>query len=309
MAGCLAGVLNPTATIYEAAESFQQNHDAVLRFRDDQVSKQVGISFKKVKVRKGIYATNSLVHPSIKWANMYSVKVTKGRIMDRSIWNMEASTRYVAPSDFHEMLADMCGNRIKYGIEFKFKEFKNATHHEKIISTIPMYKLADAMCYHMRSEFNFKSIKIDRFKIYDCDVYQTIYFPAPGTPIYRMTLTGEDLIVESIANSPYFDDDPDGLAFAVEINRCVENAFGIPCSYLREHQESNQKYGKIEPIDDRERKQFMYEMTTRFGIYSLGRFATWRNILLDDVLNDIFRIREMMNSTDYDFVRRLGNGS
>jgi hypothetical protein len=60
MAGCLAGVLNPTATIYEAAESFQQNHDAVLRFRDDQVSKQVGIPFKKVKVRKGIYATNSL---------------------------------------------------------------------------------------------------------------------------------------------------------------------------------------------------------------------------------------------------------
>jgi hypothetical protein len=53
----------------------------------------------------------------------------------------------------------------------------------------------------------------------------------------------------------------------------------------------------------------MYEMTTRFGIYSLGRFATWRNILLDDVLNDIFRIREMMNGTDYDFVRKLGNGS
>jgi hypothetical protein len=301
MAGCLAGVLNPTATIYEAAESFQQNHDAVLRFRDDQVSKQVGIPFKKVKVRKGIYATNSLVQPSIKWANMYSVKVTRGKIMDRSIWDMEASTRYVAPSDFHEMLADMCGKRILYNSEYDFVH--HATNKYKIVSTIPMNKLAEAMNYNMQSEFKYQPIRVDRFKISDCDVYQTIYFPAFDTPIYRMTLTGEDLIVESIDIDIEFKD------IEEQINIYVENAFGIPCSCLGGHKESNQRYGKIEPIDDRERKQFMYEMTTRFGIYSLGRFATWRNILLDDVLNDIFRIREMMNGTDYDFVRKLGNGS
>lgn len=218
--------------------------------------------------------------------------------MDRSIWNTEASTRYVAPSDFHEMLADMCHNRIEYGCQYDFKSHMQ----ERCISTIPMNRLAEAFDYHMRSDFNYKPIQVDRFKVLGSDVYQTIYYPSHDTNIYRITLTGEDLIVESIQDN-YSDD---SMALLYDL---VDQSFGIPAYALQSHVKSDQRYGKIEPIDDKERKQFMFEMTRRYNIYSLGRFATWRNILLDDVLNDIFKIREMMNISDYDFVKELSNAS
>ena len=42
----------------------------------------------------------------------------------------------------------------------------------------------------------------------------------------------------------------------------------------------------------------------KYGIYSLGRHATWRKILLDDVVGDIERIQSMMKTSAYD--RMLG---
>lgn len=292
MAGCLAGVMNPTAQILEMMPAFKRTHDAVLRFRDDSVSKQVGIPFKKVKVNKGIFV-DGYVKPNIQYANMYSMKVTDGKIMDRSIWNTEPSIRYVAPSDFHNMLEDMCHSRISYKCEFKPENHVR----DPIISTMPMNKLAQLLKYEFKSLFNYRPITVDRFKVANCDVHQTVYFPAFETPIYRITLTGEDLIVESVHDQRFY---PIEHTYDV-----ILEAFGIPAVYLEQHEASIQSYGKIEPIDDAERKKFMHYATLTHNIYSLGRFATWRNILLDDVLNDIFMIRKFMNSSEYDYIKRL----
>ena len=48
----------------------------------------------------------------------------------------------------------------------------------------------------------------------------------------------------------------------------------------------------------------MFDITTALGIYSLGRHATWRKILLDDVVQDIQRIESMLKTSAYD--RMLG---
>ena len=50
------------------------------------------------------------------------------------------------------------------------------------------------------------------------------------------------------------------------------------------------------PIDNELRKEFMHYATANFNIYSLGRFATWRPILLDDVVDDLAVIERMMSS-------------
>ena len=63
---------------------------------------------------------------------------------------------------------------------------------------------------------------------------------------------------------------------------------------------STQEYGKIRPIDERLRKEFIFQMTTQHNIYSVGRFATWRQILLDDVVDDIKVVEEFIRGkSDY----------
>ena len=57
-----------------------------------------------------------------------------------------------------------------------------------------------------------------------------------------------------------------------------------------------QRYGKILPFDEEERQAFILWATETFGIYSLGRFATWRQILLDDLVRDIGVIKRLIEN-------------
>ena len=43
------------------------------------------------------------------------------------------------------------------------------------------------------------------------------------------------------------------------------------------------------------RKEFLYYLTREFNIYSLGRFATWKQIILDDVVDDANKIMKLIN--------------
>jgi branched-subunit amino acid ABC-type transport system permease component len=60
-----------------------------------------------------------------------------------------------------------------------------------------------------------------------------------------------------------------------------------------------QSYGKIAPIDEQFRRFVVEHLSQKHSIYSLGRFATWRNILLDDVLKDLQVIKKLMNADLY----------
>jgi hypothetical protein len=61
----------------------------------------------------------------------------------------------------------------------------------------------------------------------------------------------------------------------------------------------DQKYGKIVDMDEKARQAILFHLTDKHNIFSLGRFATWRNILLDDVAADLPRIEKMMMASDY----------
>jgi hypothetical protein len=60
-----------------------------------------------------------------------------------------------------------------------------------------------------------------------------------------------------------------------------------------------QSYGKIAPIDEPLRRFVVENLSQQHGVYSLGRFATWRNILLDDVLQDLNVIKKLVNADSY----------
>lgn len=286
LSGLIAAHVWPNAEVFEASAAPTVNHRALLRFRSEAVSKVTGIEFKKVKVRKGIWFEGKFSQPNIQVANLYSRKCLGSVQPDRSIWNIESGDRYVAPEDFYDQLVDNCGSRINFGVNYDFYSPRDPR-----ISTVPLPSLLSLLRMGHLINFERAPILVERFRVEDCNTYQTIYFPDPGHSAYRASITGDLLIVEhatdhsldpALNQNIYMDD--------------ITKAFGLPwhrecCTPL---DTVEQKYGKIVPIDDAERKQLLFQLTHEHNIYSLGRFATWRNILLDDVVNDAAVIKMLM---------------
>lgn len=284
LAGLILAHAFPKRGIIEVQPKPQEIHKALLRFRSTAVADLTGIEFKAVNVRKGIFANDGFCEPNINLCNAYAKKVV-GKIIDRSIWNLDPVTRYIAPTDFYEQLIDSVGDRIRWG---ESVEWERAAELGGIISTAPMHIPLKALGREYPVKFERAAINVQRFKVNDCNVYQTIYFPTDEHSMYRASITGDLLIVEHAAGQPF------GNWWGDLIN-----AFGLGRIDLYAQEEVQQTYGKIAPIDDGLRKQAISVLSDQCHIYSVGRFATWRNILLDDVVHDAAVVKRLINADAY----------
>ena len=283
LAGLIAGNIfrNYSPRIIEMQSSLPSNHKAILRFRDHSVSKATGIEFKKVKVRKAIaYKGEWLSRSNPKVANLYSIKVT-GKVQSRSCWNLNDDERFLSPDDFIM--------RIAKGLKINYSEtlHKSMFDGQPIISTIPMPAMMDIVGWKDKPEFPYRSIWSCwcNIKDYDVQVNQTIYYPDLKDPYYRASLLGNKLILE-------YNQEP--WQSREDVISVLSNDFGIDTEVTDLHVKK-QKYGKISAIDDNLRKEFLYYLTREFNVYSLGRFATWKQIILDDVVDDAGKIMKLIN--------------
>lgn len=300
MAGLIAGHAWPTAQIFERGAEPTQAHKALLRFRSDVVANLTGVEFKQVLVRKGIWARGGFTAPSIRLANQYAQKCIGVLAADRSIWNLDPSQRFIAPTDFHEQLMAGVRGRVAYGVNaFLADELPLA---RSLISTAPLPVVADALdVFPQGQEFLRAPIYVLRYDLGPkCDVYQTIYFPDPELSLYRASITGRMLIIEFA--------DTAAPLYQTECFTTVAQAFGLEASRGWDAlDEVKQQYGKIAHIDDAVRKALLFRLTHEFNIYSLGRFATWRNILLDDVVQDIAVVKRLMKGGNYELRHASGS--
>lgn len=285
LSGLIAAAVNPQARVFEAASRDAQSHRAVLRFRTPHVGEAVGVEFRKIRVHKNIWHEGAFAEPSVQLSNLYSYKVTGG-YYDRSIWKTEAVDRYIAPQDFILRLIDQVGDRVEW--ETPVTELPV---QRPIISTIPMQRILDLVGVNLPENIEFKHspIRVQRFRVRNSDVFQTIYYPSHNTAAYRASLTGDLLIVESVDDPKYR---------AVDLDD-IFRSFGIRSELEVIDVNHRQSYGKIAPIDEPTRRFAIEWLSQNQGIYSLGRFATWRNILLDDVLHDLTVIKRLINSDSY----------
>ncbi len=289
LSGLIAGALIPGSTIYEAQSELPNNHGAVLRFRSNKISKALNIPFKKVRVTKAIWYDGGEVQPTPRIQNMYSQKCT-GSYSGRSISDISPVDRYIAPVDFIQQLAERCD--VVTGTPWHAAGFKGDPG--PIISTIPM----PVMINQMFDKPEYEWAKFKRAPIWSrvhtvpgANLYQTIYFPGSMTGVYRASFTGDSFIVECTNNHG---------AYLPDILR----AFGMPGdTECYNDKIIEEKYGKIIDIDPHIRRSIMATLTHEHNIYSLGRFATWRNILLDDVFDDIYKIMDLIKLDSYS--RRL----
>ena len=289
MAGCLAAALIPGSQIYEPKNETPK-HKAILRFRTDQIGKALGIPFKKVTVHKGIWHNDHPVQLAPKYIVRYARKVSQ-KITDRSIIHQETVERYIAPDNFHKILLDMAGEVFyNYDILNLYGDDLNPGR----ISTIPIEVLCNLFNIPIKVNTMMSDpIYVSRYDIPDCDIHMTNYYTGTNTSIYRASISGNEVIIES--SFPINADD---------IN-IIKQSFGLDAVYFYQLLFNyEQKNGKITPFDDEVRKNIIFQLTRDHGIYSLGRFATWRNIVLDDVYKDILRIKEWSNQSEYDRVIR-----
>lgn len=284
LSGLLAAIAFPRSEVIEAKPR-AASHRALLRFRSTEVAALTGIEFKRVMVRKGIWFDDAFVEPSILLANLYSRKVI-GRLGERSIWNVAPVERFIAPDDLYDQLVDMIGPRIQFEMPFSFTPIPTKI---PVISTAPLYVTLKALGIDTPGlTFQRERIFVYRATLPPTEgsVFQTIYFPSADTPIYRASITGKTIIVESMRN-----------VISTDLDK-LEYAFGVETRNLQ-WERGAQEFGKITPIEDESRRALLGKLTSEHNLFSLGRFGTWRNILLDDVVHDIAVIKRLIRSDGY----------
>lgn len=282
-AGLIAAHVFPQHNVYEAAAyGVAGNHHALMRFRSTAVSELTGVPFRPVTVHKGIWEEGEFHVPNIRLANAYARKVL-GHILDRSIWHLTPVTRYVAPEDFYERLLDNVGHRIFWQTPVNFHERRD----EPLINTAPLPVVLGHLEKNTDLPFHRTPIHVRKYRVPGADVFQTIYFPGFLHNMYRASIT-EDLLICEFAGPPTG-------PWEMELSA----AFALPGNILPVG-EARQHYGKIEPIDEGARKALIAQLTREHGIFSIGRFATWRNILLDDVVHDAAVVKRLIGANEYE---------
>jgi hypothetical protein len=228
------------------------NHGALLRFRSDKVETATAVPFRKVRVKKAIKHDGKIITtPNLMLSNMYSQKVT-GSVLDRSINNLDEVDRYIAPWHLINEMAKNCSIEYERKLDrSSLEDMHDWEPHRPIISTLPMPILMKIVGWGEVPDFPKQKIWTQKVKIIDpdCQVCQTIYYPDPLIKHYRVSIIGDTLISEFIEK-------PD-TNIGVHAMDVLSEDFGIRSYKIDDMKESEQEYGKIMPIDDRIRKEFI----------------------------------------------------
>jgi hypothetical protein len=279
IAGLLAANMlrhrNPT--VIEKQPSLPNNHSAVLRFRSHVIGDVTGIEFKKVNVIKATLEWKNPVADALAYAEKNTGTMLSNRSIPQGVSTVE---RYIAPPNLIEQLAD--GIDINYGYKIEADGYIDRCE-VATISTMPMPVLMDVLHYTNTPIFRSISGINLHAKVAQCDAYVSLYVPNPDYPFSRISLMGNDLVVEV----PFVSDLNDEITYSEAIY-VAASLLGIEKERLSNIEIIVQQYAKIQEIDEGIRKSFMHWASDKFNIYSLGRYACWRpGLLLDDLVQDI----------------------
>lgn len=283
MAGLLAANMlqRHRPVVLEKAPSLPNNHTAVLRFRSSVVGDTVGIPFRKVSIIKDTLTWRNPVADAL----AYSYKNMGQMRSDRSVTaGLTVAERYIAPPDFIERMAD--GHDIAFGTEFK-PDLAHGPYNggQPVISTIPMPDLMALLNYDPPFEMQYSPAVNVRARVKDCDAYVSLLVTNPGSAISRISLTGDELVVELPRAEPA------AVAYGGDFLHEAATLLGLSEDSLYDQTAHASRYAKILPVPDDARREFIYWASTEHNIYSLGRFACWKpGLLLDDLVQDVRKI-------------------
>jgi len=296
MAGLLAANMlrNLSPVIVERQPELPHNHSAVLRFRSNVVGDVLNIPFRRVSLVKAVQPWRNPVADAL----AYSRKCLGLYLSDRSPTlsaRVETVERFIAPSNLIERMAARAD--ITYNAPYDFDKSE-----EKVVSTIPMPHLMDALHYQPAIPINFRwrqGINI-RAVLKNCDAFASITVPDPDLIYSRVSITANELIVEcpgEFGNEEIEANMPALLEQATEL-------LGLDADDIETFEWRRQAFSKIAPIEESARRRFIHWASSVTGkAWQVGRFAIWKpGLLLDDLVGDIRLVSGWMTSEtpDYD---------
>jgi hypothetical protein len=244
-------------------------------------------------VFKAIIGSINPVSDAIRYARKV---MPEGKIELRSIINIDPAERFIAPPDLIARMSKGVPIRFSHTLEqhLNFLE-RRELERDSIISTMPMMTLMHVLKYDgPQPDFRWLNGGTMKFIIDDCDLFATLYFPFEEDIFYRISITGNQVIGESVNPSLFMEvPEPHSLLkhFGLEKVRHSHVAY------------KPQAYAKINNLSEEDRAKadrFMMWASVEHGIYSLGRFATWRaGLLLDDLVKDVNRIEGWITQGSY----------
>jgi hypothetical protein len=275
-------------------------HPAVMRLRDNKVAEAIGARSEKVIVTKCIFSNGSIhTKSNIQLNNLYSRKVY-GTLGRRSLNDIGDVERYIMPSGYlipeetHwcRTVKDISDGKLRArstSSNLPYEEYE----YDVLISTVPMFRMSQGIVGcpddFKNTKFAYRSVYVLRLKvdIPSC-VHQTIYFPDPNTPIYRITIQNQDIIIEAVEPTKDYCSQ-------------LQDAFGIyqdEFTGIGKIRWKEMPIGKIIPINEDDRLRYIMWLTDNHNIYSFGRFAVWRPLRTDQLLQDIVKIKRIIKAGD-----------
>jgi hypothetical protein len=298
---------NFKVTIIDKKDKASNDHHAILRMKTDIRTfcpELKGI--EQATIHKNVLFDNKLHSEcNILMNNFYSLKTT-GTLKDRSIWNLEAGTRFIPPVDFYDQLLELCCNQ---GVDIILNTPMTREHITKdTIITAPL----PAVLKSLGVPLNANEFKSEAIMVYEniidsnleSNIHQTLYIPEPNKAPYRISIVQNRVIAEL----PRKEEKEEYNSMTQRLDSHML-AFGIQSYDMSKWVAKTQPLGKLVPINEDTRKGYIYNITKSTGTFLLGRFATWRQIMLDDVLKDIIKIEQLMkmeSDSNYDNFKKLG---
>lgn len=298
LAGLLAGNLlkrsGHDVRIVEMQKTIPNNHSAVLRFRSPIIGDTLGIPFKSVMMTKATVPAYNPIADAIAYAYKCSGVYRNDRSLPIGVVREE---RWIAPHDLIPRLSvRLSPEEIVLDCKISIKDHFKAVPETPIISTIPMPVLAKQLGYTHLPEFQSVSGFNIKARVKNCEAYVSLYVPNPEFDFNRISITGDELIVEYANKLPRIADDE-----KVESDlQLAALLLGLDTDDLYNWQVKAQQYAKIQPIETGARKRFIAWATDNHNIFSFGRFAVWKpGLLLDDLIEDIRKIERWLEGDRY----------
>ena len=302
--------------VYEQQDILPDNHQAVLRFRSPALGEALGIPFKKVQTLLCLSPPGNPHENPLQSALAYSYATTGTRRTDRSIMRLfngpRVVDRWIAPSDFRQILFDRVKSHVKFSHEYTYSNSPGISVIDvPVITTIPMgrsYNMVDKIEPVPSGPVapKFKAIKyiVITAHALNIDAYGSMYnsYPCADSPWTRVSITGSRVALEvsmmwGDATSMLWDKDDDEIVGPGEFyDLIVGNYLGLETDLTKGAPKVHHSLtDRILPIPDRIRKNFIMRLTDRYNVYSLGRFATWRpGMLLDEIIQDTNIVASMI---------------
>ena len=265
-------------------------------------------TWKQVDVHHNVWDGNGFHRaPTIRMMNDYSRKIT-GKIIDTSLKFMDGSVKsgYIPSNNLPGQVLNDLYDEVKansswgvkvIGIDPKRREVTaevmghavgevHQYRYKNLISTIPLPLLLSLTSRAFDCNFRSDPIFTSVWSIPETeatDAFQIIYITDPAEPIYRASLMGRSIILESMRD----------LSGTVNHQGIIINKlWGIKDGNFKAQGEI--RPGKFHPIEKTFRKVMIGKLTSETGIFCLGRYAVWDYKRIDHVSEDAHTILKII---------------